>query len=265
MKALIFDIKRFALHDGPGIRTTLFFKGCPLQCQWCHNPESRSCSINSYNHTDRIGDKEFVTRKEIGTYYSIQELIDEARKDEVFYAESSGGITCSGGEPLQQSEFVISFLKKCKKESIHTAVDTTGYIKWEILERITTTTDLFLYDIKHLDPVQHKKFTGVDNDLILNNFKKLIERKNKTIARLPIIPGFNEDEQSMNTTIDFLSDMISENFNEVHLLPYHNIGESKYKKFNISKKNSFNEPDSILLEEYAEKLKEKNFKVKIGG
>jgi pyruvate formate lyase activating enzyme len=265
MKALIFDIKRFAIHDGPGIRTTLFFKGCPLACPWCHNPESRNADLQKYDHTDKIGNKEFTSEKTIGAYYTSEQLLHEVLKDKIFYEESGGGVTCSGGEPLSQYSFLNKFLKDCKSEEIHTALDTSGYAEKEIIMKIAPLVDLFLFDIKHLDNAIHKRFTGVKNDIILRNFKWLISAGYNVTARIPVIPGINAENKYINRLDKYLSDLLCDNFNEVHLLPYHEIGCSKYDKFNMGSNQSFEEPQVELLEKYSLIFKKSGFKTKIGG
>ena len=265
MKALIFDIKRFAIHDGPGIRTTLFFKGCPLTCPWCHNPESRNGEPQLYDHVDKIGEKEFTSEKTIGTYYTPEQLLTEILKDSIFYEESGGGITCSGGEPLSQYPFLNKFLKKCQSEKIHTALDTSGYAQVEIIRNIASLVDLFLFDIKHLDNTKHKQYTGVKNDVILRNFNWLIKAGFNVTARIPIIPGINDEKKDIDRLRQYLSSRLCDNFNEVHLLPYHKIGCAKYGKFNIGMSQNFEEPSLGLVEEYSDTLKNAGFKTKIGG
>jgi pyruvate formate lyase activating enzyme len=265
MKALIFDIKHFAIHDGPGIRTTVFFKGCPLSCPWCHNPESRSENVEYYEHIDKVGSKSFTTEKSIGKYYSINELMDEVNKDLVFYTESNGGITCSGGEPLAQYDFLGRFLNKCYDQGIHTALDTSGYADMEVFRKIAPVVNLFLFDIKHMENEIHKRYTGVDIDVILKNFDWLIDSGYETIARIPIIPNINADLKNIERLIDYLENRKCDNFNEVHLLPYHHIGCAKYKKFNINGSHGFEEPTDEMMQEYAHLFMESGFKIKIGG
>ena len=144
----VFDIKRFAVHDGPGIRTTVFMKGCPMDCWWCHNPESRSSMPEEVTYTRVLGDREVESKKVYGKSMTIQQVMDEIVKDEIFFEESGGGVTFSGGEPLYQPEGLLELLKQCKKNGLHTAVDTCGYAKWNSLEKAMSFTDLFLYDLK---------------------------------------------------------------------------------------------------------------------
>ena len=265
MKALIFDIKRFAIHDGPGIRTTLFFKGCPLDCPWCHNPESRSNSIDNYNHSDKVGSRTFISNRTIGKYYSVDELLDEIIKDDIFYEKSNGGITCSGGEPMVQSDFLEGFLKRCTEIGIHTALDTSGYAEQEVFMKIAPFVDLFLFDIKHLDKDIHKNYTGVSNTLILENFDWIINSGYNLIARIPVIPDISDDLKYIKGLKDYLDKRKSINFNEIHVLPYHHIGCGKYDTFNIESHHSFNEPSNELVEEIAVIFRKSGFKTKIGG
>ena len=229
---LVFNIQRFAVNDGPGIRTTVFFKGCPLHCPWCHNPESISFCKDLLYREDRClqcGDcaqacpheaikqnnGQFVTvsklcmrcgtcigfcpadaRDIIGKEFSVKELLSEIEKDVVFYDQSEGGVTFSGGEPFLQYEFLIEILKSCKENNIHTAVDTSGYTTPDSMKEAGAFTDLFLYDLKTLDTVRHQMFTGVSNAIIIENLIHLLDRKKNVIIRIPIIPDLNDDKKS---------------------------------------------------------------------
>ena len=265
MKALIFDIKRFAIHDGPGIRTTVFFKGCPLSCLWCHNPESKRCYPEDYIKNEKIGDKTFKIKKTVGKYYSEDTLMIEVLKDKAFYEELGGGITCSGGEPLYQYKFLKSFLKLCKENGLHTVVDTSGYASWDTIKQLLPYTDLFLYDIKHLDNLSHQKYTGIENTLILQNLKNLINSRSEVVARFPLIPGINNDTHHLLKIKDFLKSLKSRYFHKVHVLPYHKTGNGKYRKFNLTNYTPFLDPTSVEIEKASDILKESNFQVSIGG
>lgn len=266
----IFNIQRYSVHDGPGIRTTVFFKGCPLRCWWCHNPESQShtreimfsmercigcgsCTRNCLHGAIGVKDGKAIIDREdclfpnecdqcfqscptnaielIGRKIGINEVMKEIQKDLIFYDQSGGGVTFSGGEPLSQLEFLSNLLDSCKREGIHTVVDTSGYISWEKLSHIAPKVDLFLYDIKLINNDKHKKYTGVCNNLILENLIKLSKGNNKIFVRIPIIPGINDDEKNIIETGEFLSKL---NIAQVNLLPYHNIGLNKYKKLRVS-------------------------------
>ena len=231
MNGLIFDIKRFALHDGPGIRTTVFLKGCPLRCWWCQNPESVreisetfqvksiSASYNNQCEEDAI----------FGKPYSVEELMDELIRDRVFYYESAGGITFSGGEPLVQYKFVSECLKECKLSGLQTAIDTSGHVPFEAFENVYDNTDIFLYDLKLFDKDEHKKFTDVSNELILNNLRELTDLGDKVVIRIPLIPEITDTQKNLSDSAAFISTL--KNVRQVDLLPYNKISESKYKRF----------------------------------
>lgn len=226
MDGVIFDIKRYALHDGPGIRTTVFLKGCPMKCLWCHNPESQSPCIEKMKKVNKIGSQEFVDSVDIGYYISPKELIKEIEKDIIFFEESGGGVTFSGGEPLMQDEFLLETLKLCKQKGIHTCVDTCGYAPKDAYRNISEYTDIFLYDIKHMDSSLHQSQTGVGNEMVLNNLELLSNMGKNIIVRYPLIPEFNISEKNINKTIEFIKQLT--NISAIHLLPYHNLGKEKY-------------------------------------
>ncbi|MCH7658022.1 MAG: glycyl-radical enzyme activating protein [Bacteroidetes bacterium] len=265
MKGLIFDIKRLALHDGPGIRTTVFFKGCPLNCLWCHNPESRCFDTESYTHLDRLDGQVFKKQKEVGKWMSVDEVIREIEKDKIFYKESGGGVTFSGGEPFLQYEFLGYLLHACKHKGIHTAVDTTGYIKREKFESIYKLSDLFLYDLKHMDERLHKKYTGVSNKLIIENLEWLSERKRKIIIRFPVVPGYNDSEKNIDL-MRLLLEKLYPNVNQIDLLPYHRMSGSKAERFGLEQQIAgIEKPDPAQLESIRKKFEETGFTVGIGG
>jgi len=244
-QGLIFNIQRYAIHDGPGIRTAVFFKGCPARCWWCHNPEAVKETPN-----DRT--------------VSVDELLGEVKKDVIFYDTSGGGVTFSGGEPLVQHEFLEEILLKCNNEYIHTALDTTGYASREVFERIIDKTDLFLYDLKLMDEKIHKKYTGISNDLIHSNLKTLVEREKIVWIRFPIIPGITDGEDNVAQLKDFVRSLGA--IKEISLLPYHRIAEAKYERLGLANKMLGVEPPSqermLALKKYFE---EYGFKVRIGG
>ncbi len=265
MKGLIFNIKRYAIHDGPGIRVTFFLKGCPLDCRWCHNPEGILPEVEEVVRIDHIGEKEFRIKETVGKRYTVEDLLLVAKMDRVFIDESQGGVTFSGGEPLMQYQFLFEALTMFKKESIHTAVDTSGQAGRTVLEKIIPVTDLFLYDIKHMDPVRHKKYTGVSNERILSNIKFILEMNKEVILRIPVIPGYNDDIEHLNSIIKFLHDQGGALL-RIDLLSYHKIGSSKYRKFNLEYKM---EGVKQLTDERMNEVKaiftNEGFKVKIGG
>lgn len=259
-KGLIFDIQRFCVHDGPGIRTTVFMKGCPLKCLWCSNPESQDFSINlivrdinckgcgacvnvcpqgaiflNENLSRKIDWKKcdscllcvdsclYHSLNRCGRYITIEEALDEILQDLLFYKNSDGGVTISGGEPLSQSRFVRNLLAECKKEGLNTALETTGHGTWIEMEKVLHFVDLVLFDIKHLDPIKHQKMTGLKNNLILENLKKTAKR-NKIWIRIPLISGFNDSESHIKK-IAMLGKEIGTK--KISLLPYHEGGKIK--------------------------------------
>lgn len=250
MKATIFDIQRNSFVDGPGIRTTVFLKGCNLRCKWCHNPESQLPERQMMIYKDKCtgcgkcrevcptGGENCVfcgkcelycpsdARKICGKEYTSDEVLSEVIKDLTFYRNSGGGVTFSGGECMLQIDFLAEILKKCKANDIHTAVDTAGNVPWEYFEKILPYTDLFLYDVKCFSDELHIEGTGVSNKRIKENLKKLsAEFNGDIIIRIPLIPGYNDDISELQKTADFLSGISAV---KTELLPYHAMGEHKY-------------------------------------
>jgi len=295
----VFNIQRYSIHDGPGIRTTVFLKGCPLNCWWCQNPESQlsgqemvfwedrcigcgACSLNCPSGAIRMENKKPVTdknkcnlcgecsricpaqvREMIGKKLTAEEIIKEIEKNLVFYEESGGGVTFSGGEPLGQSEFLEGLLNGCREKKIHTAVDTSGYVSWEILNKMIPKVDLFLYDLKLMDNERHKKYTGVSNELILENLKKLSSVHNNIFVRFPVIPGINDDCQNIKEIGKFLSSL---KITQVNILPYHHIGIDKYKRLERTYKLATTQPPSEeKLSEVSAILRKFNLNVKLRG
>jgi len=296
---IIFNIQRYSIHDGPGIRTTVFLKGCPLNCWWCQNPESQlsgqemlfwgvrcigcgACSTICPSNAIQIKNGIPVTEKEkcilcgkctekcpalaremIGKKLTTEEVTKEIEKDLVFYEESGGGVTFSGGEPLGQSEFLEGLLNGCREKKIHTAVDISGYISWRILKKIIPKVDLFLYDLKIMDSERHKKYTGVFNEIILENLKKLSSVHNNIFIRFPIIPGINDDSQNIKETGEFLSSL---KIAQVNILPYHYIGIDKYRRLGRNYKLVTTQPPSEeKLSEVSAILRKFNLNVKLRG
>ncbi len=232
----VFDISKYAVHDGPGIRTTVFLKGCPLDCVWCHNPESKKIGAETTVKTTRSRPLKLSyteTKDVIGREVTVEEVMKEIEKDLIFYEESGGGVTFSGGEPLMQPAFLESLLKSCKEKAIHTAVDTSGFANWDVFEKILDYIDLFLFDLKIMDEVNHVKYTGVSNKIIKRNLIRLSEAGKKMRIRIPLIPGITDTEENLREIIYFLSPI--KNIKEVDLLPYNELSEGKYKRF--SKEN----------------------------
>jgi pyruvate formate lyase activating enzyme len=260
-EGVVFDIQRFSIHDGPGIRTLVFLKGCNLRCPWCSNPESQRFEPELFFHPERcIGCKNclnacphgsitledgqlsfnrylcqncgkcsYVCYAEArlirGRQMSAELVLEEVLKDGPFYRNSGGGVTVGGGEPLAQADFAAAILKKCKEKGLHTAVETAGYVPWPKIEKVLPYTDLFLYDVKHMDPKKHREHVGTDNRLISANLKRLVERKNKVVVCVPLIPGFNDTASEIDAIAHFAA---SQGIKKINLLPYHRFGEGKY-------------------------------------
>ena len=260
-EAIYTDIKRFAVHDGPGIRTTLFLKGCPLKCIWCHNPESISpevqmafyahrctacgeCAEYCRENAHAIKDQKHFLKRDKCNYcgscekecpssalkiYGKKMSLDDAfrivMEDAVFYEGSGGGVTISGGEPLLQKDFTIAFLKKLKQNHIHTALDTCAFVPENSLKEALPVTDLFLVDFKHCDPVRHRELTGQTNEIIKKNLQFLSGNGAEIEIRIPFVPGCNDDESNLQQSADFLGKL---KIREVKLLPYHSLARSKY-------------------------------------
>lgn len=261
----IFDIKRFAVHDGPGIRTTVFMKGCPLDCWWCHNPESRNRELEEVKYQRKLGDRDVETTKVYGKVIAIQQVMREVLKDKIFYEESGGGVTFSGGEPLYQTEALYEMLKACSNQGLHTTIDTCGYAQWRVFEKILPFTDLFLFDLKSLNPDKHRKFTGVSHDLILSNLKKLLLKEAMVELRIPWIPGVNNDQEEINAMLKFL-EALPGKAHKIHLLPYHEIADSKYKKLKMENRmNQLMTGDGVDIAHYKLQLEASGFSVSIGG
>lgn len=219
-KGLMFNIQRFCLQDGPGIRTTVFFKGCPLRCAWCHNPESQTSEIEVLR---KDGKDEIC-----GFDMTAEAVMAEVLKDKVFYENSGGGLTLSGGEPLLQPEFAYGLLKLAKQNGLHTCVETCGFGKTEDILKIAEVTDLFLYDWKLTDDSLHKAYTGVSNRLILENLQAIDEAGVKTVLRCPMIPGVNDTAAHLLGIAQRANELV--NMQAVELEPYHDLGVSKYAR-----------------------------------
>lgn len=294
-KGIIFNIQRYSIQDGPGIRTTVFLKGCPLRCLWCHNPEGikpepeiiwwetrcigcRKCLESCHLETqifppafdpdcDLCGECLRVCPAKAlelaGREYSSEELMEEILKDRVFFDISQGGVTFSGGEPLFQGDFLLEVLSKCKKERIHTAVDTAGFANLELIKKVEELTDLFLYDLKTMDQKKHLDSTGVPNFQILENLTWLSKKPEKVIVRFPVIPGFNDNEGEIQGMGEFL---LSLKIPEIDLIPYHKMARDKYRRLRKEYSlNSLENPSSEMLERIKIVLEKYLPKVKIGG
>ena len=265
MQGLIFDIKRYAVHDGPGIRTTVFFKGCPLSCWWCHNPEGIRKEPEEVVTVHKMEGKDFPVRETVGTGMSGQELMREINRERTFMEESEGGVTFSGGEPLWQGDFLEDVLLECKREGYHTAVDTTGHTSRKNLRKILELTDLFLYDMKLMDDAEHIKYTGVSNRQILENLTFLAGEGKDLFIRIPVIPGINDDEWNIAAILRFLS-TLNGAVKEVDLLPYHALASHKYEKFGMEYRMAgVPEPEEEEMERLRGEFEQAGFQVKVGG
>jgi len=261
----IFDIKRFAVHDGPGIRTTIFLKGCPLRCWWCHNPESQAMEPFTVEIERKVNGKTVKAEKTYGETIEIMDLMEIILRDRHFYEESDGGVTFSGGEPLRQTEALAELLEECQGNGLHTTVDTSGFAPKEQFDKILGATDLFLYDLKNMDPGLHKEFTGVDNSLILSNADYLIESGARVIFRIPVVPGINTSDDEVNRMASFLEER-HENLEEIHLLPYHRIAENKYFRLRMKQQlPEVKEPNTKLLNHMKDRFEQTGLEVFIGG
>lgn len=220
MQGCIFNIQRFSIHDGPGIRTAVFLKGCPLRCPWCSNPESQSREPEPI--WDNIKKKTAMT----GEYYTIDEVMDIIRKDADYYAESGGGVTVTGGEVLAQKDFALELLEACRNEGIHTACETTAFAQPEHFVQLLEHTDLLIMDLKHYDPAMHKAKTGVPLAPILANLDQAVKVGKDMLLRIPVIPFFNH---SLADAEHFGALLEKHNVKKAELLPFHQFGKSKYK------------------------------------
>ncbi len=296
---MIFDIRRFSVHDGPGLRTTVFFKGCPLRCYWCHNPESQHRRRELLYWPERcIGCQSCIAacrqnairweldgpildttkcqlsgacvqacyaeaRQIAGHSMTVAEAVSDIERDISFYESSGGGVTFSGGEPLLQAGFLLELLRACRLAEIHTALDTSGFATWETLDRVRTYVDLFLYDIKLMDPVKHRKYTLVFNTRILDNLQRLASLGHQIVIRLPVIPGINDDVENLQATGAFAAGL---GLQRVDLLPYHAAATGKYERLHRSYRlPRLQTPSDERLGEIAHILEGFGLQVHVGG
>lgn len=299
-KGLVFNIQKFSIQDGPGIRTTVFMKGCPLSCPWCSNPEGLSreqelitndrkcigcmkcaevCPLNAISFVDgtRLVDWDLCNNclecANICPSHALEAAADEMTVDEVFdvvaqdapfYRNSGGGVTISGGEAMLQWEFALELFKKSKEAGFHTVLDTTAYCKWEHLEEVLEYVDLILFDLKHMDPKKHQEKTGITNELILENLEKAA-KKTKIWVRIPLIPGYNDSEENLRQVAELASRIRAE---KVSILPYHEYGKQKYPR--LGSEYSFNEadilePENEIVTRSKELMESYGLEVAVGG
>jgi len=300
MEGRIFNIMKYCIHDGPGIRATVFLKGCPLKCWWCHNPESQEMNEQLMQFPNRcIGCKACIevckqnaivevdgaiitlrekciacgecskvcyaeARQMAGKNMPVDEVVSELLNDRDFYQQSKGGVTFSGGEPLMQPEFLFMLLKEMKRYEVHTAVDTSGFASRETIEKISEYTDVFLYDLKHMDSIKHEKYTGVNNHIILGNLKFLLNRGKEVFIRIPIIPSINDSLEELEAFSTFIRALPK--VKEIALLPYHKIGQEKYNRLGKTyRMKNIDEPSKETMLSIAEIFKDNGINVKIGG
>ena len=244
MKGMVFDIKRGCVKDGPGLRTSVFLKGCPLRCIWCHNPESQSPQAQRAVATGEICGREM----------SVGEVMREVRRDKVFYSASGGGVTFTGGEPTMQFGFLVELCGAAKAEGIHVAVDTCGFAARECFAALFPCVDLFLYDLKCMDSARHREFTGVSNEQILENLKFLDAAGAKSWIRCPLVPGLNDSDADLAALRDFTRGL--KNMETLEICPYHPLGLEKCAKFGLAPRYAVTaQPTAADLARYEEKLK----------
>lgn len=296
---LISNIQKFSTHDGPGIRTTVFMKGCPLRCAWCHNPETQTsgpeivwfedkcigcmtcidaCPMSALtkggagiridsekcDHCGKCAEAcPSLALERLGREMSVAELMKEVAKDEPFYDQSHGGVTLSGGEPLLQDAFAEDFLKACKRKGYHIAVDTCGAVPWRAIERVLPYVDLFLYDVKLLDNAKHERYTQAPNKLILSNLRRLAVLCADIWIRMPLIPGINDDPIHIHHVGELVCEL---GLKEVFLLPYHKMARAKYERLHLPYSlSSLEDPTEDVIAPLAGILRDQGLNVHIGG
>lgn len=256
IKGRIFDIQRFSVHDGGGIRTIVFLKGCPLRCKWCCNPEGQHYDIEKMT----LGGK----GKIVGRDVTVGEIIDVIERDRVYYRRSGGGLTLSGGECLTQPDFAVALLKAAKERGINTAIESTGFADFSVISRYLPYLDLYLMDIKHMNSAKHKEFTSQPNEKILENARKITNAGARLIVRTPVIPTFNDTKEEIAAIAEFARSL--RGVKEMHILPYHRIGMDKYKGLGREYSLTGIEPPSKEhMSELLEVVESYGLKGQIGG
>lgn len=297
-KAIVCNIEKYAIHDGPGIRTVVFLKGCPLRCSWCSNPETQqkenelfynkstcqqcgtcvnACPKGALSLTENgiIIDRDKCdlcgicvsvcptkSLSFVGKKMDVEQVYKEVMKDRLFYEQSGGGVTASGGEVLMNTSFVTELFKRLKDEYIHTTVETTGFGDTKQLLALSEYTDLFLFDVKHTDREDHKKWTGVDNNIILKNLEVLAKANKKIIIRVPLIPEINDSVQNIQETINIAK---RNGIKEIHLLPYHTLGVEKYNRLQRKYTVPLEKRDHSFVEELKRMIEDQNLTCVVGG
>jgi pyruvate formate lyase activating enzyme len=298
LRGLVFDVMRFALHDGPGIRTTVFLKGCPLGCWWCHNPEGLSseqeviyfagrCArcgdcvaacphqaitwndgpVHDPNLCEKSGRCAAVCPAEatemVGRWVTPDQIVEEVMRDRVFFDESGGGVTFSGGEPFLQARFLGAALEGCRARRIHTVVETCGIASQSALLRAARNVDLFLYDLKLMDSDEHRKYTGAGNEAILENLRALAAEHRNIIVRMPVIPGINDGAQNTEDLVQFLK---AAGISRLDLLPYHQTGSDKYTRLNRTYRlEALKPPSTEQIQAFADEFRQRGLEVRVGG
>lgn len=261
MEGTVFDIQHYCIHDGPGIRTVVFLKGCPLRCIWCCNPESQRFEPESELRENGEWHK-------IGREMTAGEVVEEVLCDRNYYRRSGGGVTVSGGEPLAQPVFTKEIVQKCYENNIHTALETTGYADWSIFEELMPYTDLFLYDLKHMDSGIHRKLTGIPNEKILFNLRKLAEAECSIVLRIPFVLEYNGTSENLGRLAEFANQT---GIRKINLMPFHQLGKDKYKRLGREYKLEQMEPlqksreGNERLEQAKRQLEDAGLHVQIGG
>lgn len=298
-EGIVFDMQRFSIHDGPGIRTLVFLKGCPLHCKWCSNPESQrfrpellfqpekcigcqACLEICPHQAVSLDEGQLAFHRDLcqecgaccqvcyaearivkGTSMTVDQVLEEVLKDAAFYANSGGGMTLGGGEPLAQADFAAAILQAAKAKEVHTAVETAGHVPWDNFEKVLPYTDLFLYDLKHMDPKTHRQWIGQNNQLILSNLERLRQRTRNIILRTPVIPGFNDNEADI-AAIARQGRLLG--IHELHLLPFHRFGEGKYRLLDRERFQPVrNEIPKEEMEAFKIRAEKEGLRVQIGG
>jgi len=229
LSGAVFSIKKYSLHDGPGIRTTVFLKGCPLSCWWCHNPESQRPAPEPVAHEASKPFSAFAGPDgRVGRFMTVREVIEEVKKDEIFYDESGGGVTFSGGEPLMQPDFLVALLQAAKRYDFHTAVDTSGFASPSVLKRVMPLTDLFLYDLKLMDDAAHRQYVGTPVAPVLENLDSLAQSDARVAVRVPIVPGITDTPENLEAIARFMVERPA--LRDIAILALNHLGDQKYKR-----------------------------------